>query len=85
VNPATFCVVVLEASETGTHRETVAEGEFNERKSYETNNYCFCLRDDCAFGVRTDKEDEGSTDDRDTTGSDHGDCHKFYCWDGEEI
>jgi len=31
VNPATFCVAVFEASETGTRRETVREGQFNER------------------------------------------------------
>ena len=85
MNPATFRVVVFEASETGTHHEKIAEGQFKERQQYETNNYCVCLRDGCAFGVRTNKEDEGSTNDRDTTRDDHGDCHKVFCWDCEEI
>ena len=85
MNPATFCVVLFDASETGAHREIVTEAQFNERESYETNNYCFCLRYDFAVGVRTDEKDKGSTNDRDTTRSDHGDCHKQHYWDGEEI
>jgi hypothetical protein len=63
----------------------VAKGQFNEKELYERNYHGYCLRDDCAFGVRTDKEDEGPTNDRATTGSGHGDCHKICCWDGQEI
>jgi hypothetical protein len=47
------------------------EGQFNEREPYATNNYGFCLRHDCAFGVRANKEDEGSKNDRATIGGDH--------------
>ena len=85
MNPATFLLQVFEASERSVRPETTTESQFNEMEPYETSNYYSCLRHDCAFGVRTNKEDEGSTNDRDTTDSDHGDCHKFYCWDGEEI
>jgi len=63
-----------------------SQGKATQRKrTHETNNYCSCLRNGCAFGVCANKDHQDPTSDHDAT-SDHANEHLKNCnRDGDRI
>src|SRR5262249_23274066 len=53
--------------------------ELKSKGTHETNNYHSCMRNDCAPGVCTDKNQQNQTDGYDTTSSDDRNCDDICC------